>query len=62
MSESTASPGSGMKLHTKILLGLIVSLSLGIVNLTIGVANPLDHLNLSLRADSRAAMNARRRF
>jgi len=26
-----------MKLHTKILLGLIVSLALGIVNLTVGV-------------------------
>lgn len=39
--------GKGMKLHTKILLGLVVGLALGIaVNLTVGVANPtVDAIN-----------------
>jgi DAACS family dicarboxylate/amino acid:cation (Na+ or H+) symporter len=41
MSEPIASSGKGMKLHTKILLGLCVGLALGIgVNLTVGVNNP----------------------
>lgn len=41
MSEPLRSSGKGMKLHTKILLGLIVGLTLGIaVNLTIGTNNP----------------------
>ena len=41
MSEPLASAGTGMKLHTKILLGLIVGLVLGIsVNLTVGTENP----------------------
>src|SRR5918995_33848 len=41
MSESIGSSGKGMKLHTKILLGLLVGLALGITaNLTVGVNNP----------------------
>ena len=41
MSEPIGSSGKGMKLHTKILLGLCVGLALGItVNLTVGVNNP----------------------
>jgi DAACS family dicarboxylate/amino acid:cation (Na+ or H+) symporter len=41
MSEPLASSGKGMKLHTKILLGLAVGLALGItVNLTVGTDNP----------------------
>jgi dicarboxylate/amino acid:cation (Na+ or H+) symporter, DAACS family len=41
MSEPIGSSGKGMKLHTKILLGLAVGLTLGItVNLTVGVDNP----------------------
>jgi DAACS family dicarboxylate/amino acid:cation (Na+ or H+) symporter len=41
MSESIASSGKGMKLHTKILLGLMIGLVLGIsVNLTVGTENP----------------------
>src|SRR5262245_10098136 len=41
MSEPLASSGTGMKLHTKILLGLLVGLVLGIsVNLTVGTDNP----------------------
>ena len=37
MSEPPASSGHGMKLHTKILLGLAVGLALGIgVNVTVG--------------------------
>ena len=41
MSEPVASTGKGMKLHTKILLGLAVGLALGItVNLTVGTDNP----------------------
>ena len=41
MSESIGSSGKGMKLHTKILLGLLVGLILGIAaNLTVGVNNP----------------------
>ena len=41
MSEPLASSGTGMKLHTKILLGLAVGLVLGItVNLTVGTTNP----------------------
>jgi DAACS family dicarboxylate/amino acid:cation (Na+ or H+) symporter len=41
MSEPIGSSGKGVKLHTKILLGLCVGLALGIgVNLTVGVANP----------------------
>ena len=41
MSEPVAGAGPGMKLHTKILLGLVAGLSLGIgVNLTVGVSNP----------------------
>jgi dicarboxylate/amino acid:cation (Na+ or H+) symporter, DAACS family len=41
MSEPIASSGKGMKLHTKILLGLLVGLVLGIsVNLTVGTENP----------------------
>jgi DAACS family dicarboxylate/amino acid:cation (Na+ or H+) symporter len=41
MSESIGSSGTGMKLHTKILLGLVVGLVLGIsVNLTVGTENP----------------------
>ncbi len=40
MSEPLASSGKGMKLHTKILLGLVVGLILGItVNLTVGTSN-----------------------
>jgi DAACS family dicarboxylate/amino acid:cation (Na+ or H+) symporter len=42
MSESIGSSGKGMKLHTKILLGLLVGLVLGVsVNLTVGTANPV---------------------
>jgi DAACS family dicarboxylate/amino acid:cation (Na+ or H+) symporter len=42
MSEPVASSGKGMKLHTKILLGLVVGLALGItVNLTVGTENPV---------------------
>ncbi len=41
MSESIGSSGPGMKLHTKILLGLAVGLALGMAtNLTVGVNNP----------------------
>lgn len=41
MSEPIASSGKGMKLHTKILLGLAIGLALGIgVNLTVGTSNP----------------------
>ncbi|HXG70237.1 MAG TPA: dicarboxylate/amino acid:cation symporter [Gemmatimonadaceae bacterium] len=41
MSESIGSSGTGMKLHTKILLGLLVGLVLGVtVNLTLGTSNP----------------------
>jgi DAACS family dicarboxylate/amino acid:cation (Na+ or H+) symporter len=41
MSESIGSTGPGMKLHTKILLGLLVGLVAGaITNLTVGVNNP----------------------
>ncbi len=42
MSEPIGGSGKGMKLHTKILLGLAVGLALGIgVNLTVGVNNPV---------------------
>jgi DAACS family dicarboxylate/amino acid:cation (Na+ or H+) symporter len=42
MSEPVASSGRGMKLHTKILLGLCIGLTLGIgVNLTVGTSNPI---------------------
>ena len=42
MSEPVASSGKGMKLHTKILLGLVVGLALGITaNLTVGTDNPV---------------------
>lgn len=41
MSESIGSSGPGMKLHTKILLGLTVGLVAGITtNLTVGIDNP----------------------
>jgi DAACS family dicarboxylate/amino acid:cation (Na+ or H+) symporter len=41
MSEPLASSGKGMKLHTKILLGLLIGVTLGIiVNLTVGTENP----------------------
>ncbi len=41
MSESIGSSGKGMKLHTKILLGLLVGLVLGVTtNLTLGTNNP----------------------
>lgn len=41
MSESIGSSGKGMKLHTKILLGLLVGLILGVTaNLTVGPGNP----------------------
>jgi DAACS family dicarboxylate/amino acid:cation (Na+ or H+) symporter len=41
MSEPIASSNGGMKLHTKILLGLAIGLIAGItVNLTVGVSNP----------------------
>ena len=41
MSESIGSSGKGMKLHTKILLGLVVGLVLGVTaNLTVGTSNP----------------------
>jgi len=41
MSESIGSTGPGMKLHTKILLGLAVGLAAGVTtNLTVGVDNP----------------------
>ena len=41
MSDSIGSSGKGMKLHTKILLGLLVGAVLGVtVNLTVGRANP----------------------
>ena len=41
MSESIGSSGPGMKLHTKILLGLATGLALGITtNLTVGTENP----------------------
>ncbi len=40
MSESIDSSGTGMKLHTKILLGLLAGLAIGITtNLTVGVDN-----------------------
>ena len=42
MSEPVASSGKGMKLHTKILLGLVVGLAFGLsVNLTVGTENPV---------------------
>jgi DAACS family dicarboxylate/amino acid:cation (Na+ or H+) symporter len=42
MSEPIGTSGKGMKLHTKILLGLAVGIVLGItVNLTVGVDNPV---------------------
>lgn len=41
MSEPLGGSGKGMKLHTKILLGLAIGIALGItVNLTVGVDNP----------------------
>ena len=41
MSESIGSGGRGMKLHTKILLGLLVGAALGVAaNLTLGGAHP----------------------
>ncbi len=41
MSESLGSSGKGMKLHTKILLGLLVGLVLGVTaNLTVGPGHP----------------------
>jgi dicarboxylate/amino acid:cation (Na+ or H+) symporter, DAACS family len=41
MSESIGSSGTGMKLHTKILLGLLVGLALGVtVNISLGTHNP----------------------
>jgi DAACS family dicarboxylate/amino acid:cation (Na+ or H+) symporter len=41
MSEPIGSSGKGMKLHTKILLGLALGMALGIiVNVTVGVDNP----------------------
>jgi len=41
MSESIGSTGPGMKLHTKILLGLLTGLVAGaITNMTVGVNNP----------------------
>jgi DAACS family dicarboxylate/amino acid:cation (Na+ or H+) symporter len=41
MSEPLASSGPGMKLHTKILLGLAIGATLGVtVNLTVGTDNP----------------------
>jgi dicarboxylate/amino acid:cation (Na+ or H+) symporter, DAACS family len=41
MSEPGASPRKGMKLHTKILLGLVVGLALGVTaNLTLGSDHP----------------------
>ena len=37
MSESIGSSGKGMKLHTKILLGLLVGATLGVIaNFTLG--------------------------
>jgi DAACS family dicarboxylate/amino acid:cation (Na+ or H+) symporter len=42
MSAPAEQPGKGMKLHTKILLGLLVGAALGIAaNLTLGGAHPL---------------------
>ncbi len=42
MSESVSSSGAGMKLHTKILLGLAIGATLGVaVNLTVGTAHPV---------------------
>jgi DAACS family dicarboxylate/amino acid:cation (Na+ or H+) symporter len=42
MSEPIGTSGKGLKLHTKILLGLAVGIVLGItVNLTVGVDNPV---------------------
>ncbi len=42
MSESIGNSGPGMKLHTKILLGLLVGATLGVVaNRTLGAAHPL---------------------
>lgn len=42
MSEPVGGSGRGMKLHTKILLGLLVGLALGITtNLTVGTDNPV---------------------
>ena len=41
MSESIGNSGTGMKLHTKILLGLGIGLAIGVAtNLTVGVDNP----------------------
>lgn len=41
MSESIGNSGTGMKLHTKILLGLGIGLAVGVTtNLTVGVDNP----------------------
>ena len=47
MSEPIGGSGTGLKLHTKILLGLALGLALGIgVNLTVGVSNPtVDWIN-----------------
>ena len=43
MSEPIGSKGPGMKLHTKILLGLALGLAAGITtNLTVGVDNPTE--------------------
>ena len=42
MSESLSSSGPGMKLHTKILLGLAIGAALGVaVNLTVGAEHPM---------------------
>ncbi|MDP2053273.1 MAG: cation:dicarboxylase symporter family transporter, partial [Acidobacteriota bacterium] len=42
MSESLSSSGPGMKLHTKILLGLAFGATAGIiVNMTVGAAHPV---------------------
>ena len=42
MSESIGSTGSGMKLHTKILLGLAAGMVLGVItNLTVGAGHPV---------------------
>jgi len=42
MAESTGNTGKGMKLHTKIMLGLVIGAALGILaNSTLGGAHPL---------------------
>lgn len=42
MSESIESPGTGMALHTKILLGLAIGAAVGVIaNLTVGPDHPL---------------------